>query len=67
MFKISLAAARVNAGLSQKQAAEKIFVTEKTICNWEKGFTRISFAQLETLCRIYNFDSQHIQLPERKK
>lgn len=38
-FKITLKAARVNAKLSQAQAAEKLGVSEVTIRNWEKGVT----------------------------
>ena len=37
MIQISLAAARVNAGLTQEEVAEKLQVSKKTIVNWEKG------------------------------
>ena len=33
--KFSLASARVNAGLSQKKAAEELNVSNTTLCNWE--------------------------------
>lgn len=36
MPKISLEAARVNAGLTQKELAEKLGVSNTTIVNWEK-------------------------------
>lgn len=37
IVKISLAAARVNAELTQKELAEKCGVSESTIINWENG------------------------------
>ena len=37
VIQISLAAARVNADLSQKEAAEKIGVAPVTLSRWEKG------------------------------
>ena len=37
MMQVSLKAARVNAGMSQKEAAKMIGVSNKTLCNWEKG------------------------------
>ena len=37
MPKISLKAARVNAGLTQEQAARAIGKTKQTIVNWEAG------------------------------
>lgn len=36
-WQISLAAARVNANLTQKQLGDAIGVSEKTINNWESG------------------------------
>ena len=40
-FKISLAAARVNAKMTQQQAADVAHVSKVTIINWEKGNTKI--------------------------
>ena len=37
--KISLAAARVNAGMLQETAAIKLHVTAETLRSWEKGIT----------------------------
>lgn len=34
---ITLKAARVNAGLTQAEAAEKMNVTKEIISNWERG------------------------------
>lgn len=59
-FQISLAAARVNAGLTQAEAAEKAHVSNKTINNWENGKVSPSFANVELLCRIYGISSDYI-------
>ncbi len=39
-FRISLAAARVNSNLNQKEFAEKMGVSLATITNWEKRKNR---------------------------
>lgn len=59
MFKISLEAARVNAGLSQKEVAEKLKVSNKTISNWENGKTFPSVEKIEKICYLYgiSFDN----------
>lgn len=55
---ISLKSARVNANLTQKQAAEKIGVSESSIINWERdweqGKKRLSVDSLQALANLYN-------------
>lgn len=36
-IQISLAAARVNAGMTQEEVAKKMGISKQTIINWEKG------------------------------
>ena len=36
-LRISMAAARVNAGLTQDEMAKRMKLTKQTIVNWEKG------------------------------
>ena len=38
-FRISLAAARVNAELTQDEVAKKLHVGKQTVVSWEKGET----------------------------
>ena len=64
-FQITLAAARVNAGLTQAEIAKKMHVSNKTITNWEKGKVLPSFANVELLCRIYGISSDYIFLPTK--
>jgi transcriptional regulator with XRE-family HTH domain len=60
MLKISLEAARVNAGLSQKEAAEKLNVSNKTLGNWENGKAYPSAAKIALICKLYNIPYDHI-------
>ena len=62
-FKISLAAARVNAGLSQKELADKMNVSRFTICNWESGKVKIGTAQLFLFCELCGIPRKYIFLP----
>lgn len=54
MPKISLKAARVNAGLSQSDAAKKIGVAVSTLRNWESGKTFPNQPKIEKMCEVYN-------------
>lgn len=54
MKKISLAAARVNANLTQKQVAIKMNIDKTTLSNWERGKTAPKATQLIKLCKIYD-------------
>ena len=53
MAKISLEAARRNAGLSQKDAAASLNVSNKTISSWENGKTFPSADKIDALCELY--------------
>lgn len=63
--KISLAAARVNAKLTQEDVAKSLKVSKKTVINWEKGAVTPSFAILDTLSRLYNMPLDYIFLPKK--
>lgn len=53
MPKITMKAARVNVGLTQKQAAKRMGVSNKTLCNWEKGESYPNAMQIKTICELY--------------
>ena len=65
VFKISLAAARVNAGLTQAETGEKMGVTKRTIINWEKGIVNPNAASLNMLSLIYKIPVDYIFLPNK--
>lgn len=53
MKKITLKAARVNAGYSQREAAERLGISNKTLCSWENGKTFPDQPMIEKLCELY--------------
>lgn len=62
-LKISLAAARVNAGLTQEEVAKKLHVSNKTVGNWETGKAEAQFIVLEALARLYKIPVDAFRLP----
>ena len=66
IMQISLKAARVNAELTQEEAAKLIGITKQTIVNWELGVTEIKFRDLVTLSKLYNIPLEMLKIPERR-
>lgn len=52
-MKLTLAAARKNAGLTQAQAAKLLNVGKSTICSWERGYIEPRVNQARALCELY--------------
>lgn len=63
MIQISLEAARVNANLTQSEAAKKIGVTIQTLVNWEKGRSEPSISQARRMSELYRMPLDNIFLP----
>ena len=61
-LQISLAAARVNAKMTQEDVANRMKIGKRTIINWEKGVTVPSFADLSMLSSIYGIPVDNIFL-----
>jgi len=53
-FKITIAAARVNAGKTQAQVAEALHVGKQTIVSWENGKTSPTVEKAQEFCRFCN-------------
>ena len=66
MVKISLRAARVNAGLSQKEVAISLGISNKTLSNWENGDTFPSAQNIERLCELYKLSYDEINFLPKK-
>lgn len=62
-LQISLAAARVNAGMTQDEVAKKMGVTRATIISWEKGKVIPGIPEMEMLSRTYGIPQDYIFLP----
>lgn len=62
-FQIKLAAARINADMTQEEAARKMQVTKQTIINWEKGRVAPGIPEIQMMSRMYNIPQDYIFLP----
>ena len=66
MFKITLEAARVNAGLSQKIAAQRLNISNTTLGKWEKGESFPTADKIPEICDLYGIHYDYINfLPGR--
>ena len=54
VYTVSLKAARVNAELSQEEAAEQIGVRQETISSWENKKTYPKSNQLDKIAEVYH-------------
>ena len=66
MPKITLKAARVNAGMTQDEAAHALNKTKQTIVNWESGVTEIKYRDLMRLSELYSMPIEFLNIPERR-
>jgi len=60
MAKFSLKAARVNAGLTQKQAATALNVSNKTLWKWENGISYPKADKIDAICELYKLSYDNI-------
>lgn len=66
MAKITLRAARVNAGITQKVAADAVGVSNKTFVKWEKGLSFPNVVQALKLCSLYGIAFDDIIFLQRE-
>lgn len=52
--------ARLDAGLTQKDAADKLGITYQAISNYERGINRVDTDTLSRLCRIYGIQISNL-------
>lgn len=64
-IRISLAAARVNAKMNQREMAEFIGVDLSTITNWEKGKSEPSTSQLRKISEVSGIPMDYIFVSEQ--
>ena len=53
MIKLTLEAAHRNVGLTQKEAAKRLGISNKTLGSWENGTTYPNVAMIGKLCDLY--------------
>lgn len=54
MEKITLKAARINACLTQKEAATKLNVRAETLGRWENYISTPKADKIDSICQLYN-------------
>lgn len=65
MPQICLEAVRVNARCNQKEWAEKLGVSNKTVINWEKGNTEPTLSQLRIMSELSGIPMDFIFVPDK--
>ena len=65
MPKISLEAVRVNAGMSQKEWAKKLGVSNNTFTKWEKGNTEPTLSQVREMSLLSGIPMDFIFVPDK--
>lgn len=64
-YKITLAAARVNAGLTIREAAERLHISTRTLSSWENGKTAPNTDKLAQMLQIYAVPLELLILPQK--
>ena len=67
MPQITLAGARVSAGYTQAELAEKLGISRATVNAWESGRKKITPVQLAAFCYVTGFAAEAISLPEETR
>lgn len=65
IVKFTLAAARVNAGLSQKKAAKKLGISNKTLCKWENYESFPGADMIPVICDLYGIPYDQINFAHK--
>ena len=61
-MQITLRAARINAGFTQKELADELDRNVSTIANWESNKTKISLPDFKKLCQVLKVNENDIFL-----
>ena len=64
-MKITLAAARVNAGLYQREAAKRLGITPETLRNYERGKQVPTWTTVKEMEKVYGISADNIIIGER--
>lgn len=62
-IKLTLAAARINAGYSQQEVAEKLGISTASLTNWERGVTKPKEPTILGLASFYGVPRESISVP----
>lgn len=62
MPKISIKAARINAGLTQEEAARRLGINPDTLARYEKKSGKLSLEMLKKLADLYKIPTDFLKL-----
>ena len=62
-MRITFKAARVNAGMTQKEAAKLMHISNVTLVNWENGKTRPPYTAIKMMSDIYKWPEELFIFP----
>lgn len=63
--KISLAAARVNAGMTQRQASQELHIDLRTLQNYESGRTVPNWYVVRRMEEVYQFPADFLNFTRK--
>ncbi len=66
-MQLSLKAARVNAGLTQKDVETELGYSRSTLTRWETGKTMPRADTLKALCNLYHVSLEDIHLEKKER
>ena len=61
MPKISIKAARVNAGLTQEEAAKQLGINPNTLASYEKKSGKLSLEMLKKMSELYRIPADFLK------
>lgn len=64
LLQISMAAARVNAKLSQEEIGEKMGVTRQAVANWENGRVTPGIPEINMFASLCGLPTDNIIFPK---
>lgn len=62
MLQLTVKAARINAGLTQKEAAKALGISYQTLSRYERDSSQIRQAMLDKMYEVYRLDKRQIFL-----
>ena len=62
---ISVAAARVNAGMTQAEVAKALNISKNTYCNYEKGVTSPTIHMAEEIANLFGMTLDQIDFSKK--
>lgn len=65
MRQVSIAGARVSAGFSQAELAEKMGLSRTTVAEWESGKREMRTPYVQLFCAITGFSADDLILPKK--